>query len=663
MNTKALDAVALSIRSLSMDAIEAAKSGHPGLPMGMAEFGALLFGEILTHNPQDPAWMNRDRFVLSAGHGSMFLYSLLHLSGYDLPLSEVKRFRQVGSLTPGHPEFGHTAGVETTTGPLGQGLANAVGFALGERHLAARLNTPEFPVIDHYTYVLAGDGCMMEGLTSEAASFAGHQGLGKLIVFYDSNRISIEGSTDLAFTEDVAGRYRAFGWQVLEVSAYDYQGMRDAVHQAKSQDSQPSLIILTSTIGKGAPTKAGTAGIHGAPLGAEELSATKKALGIPEDHPFFIHPEALAYFKEKASGWAQAQNAWNIQLAAWKKAHPENAALLEQLGKRGPELLDQVEWPAYKPGDTGATRSTSGKALNALAKVYPGIIGGSADLAPSNNTNLQGFPDMDGSNPGGRNLHFGVREHAMGAISNGLALYGNLRPFCATFLVFTDYMRPAMRLAALMKLPVIYIMTHDSIFVGEDGPTHQPVEHLAVARAIPNMVVLRPGDGDESNLAWIMAMERTNGPVVLSLTRQNLPVYEKPAGWEQDALRGAYILYRGSDNPDICLVATGSEVHIALDAAKRYESANPGKTVRVVSMISRELFLSQDKTWRRAAVPPKSRVMVVEIASSLGWEGFVQDRADLFTLDSFGISGPGSEVAEHFGLDVHSLIRRMEGLS
>ncbi len=663
MNKQYLAAAALSIRSLSMDGVEAAKSGHPGLPLGMAEFGALLYGKILKHNPKDPQWLNRDRFILSAGHGSMFIYSLLHLSGYDLPLEELKNFRQIGSLTPGHPEYGHTVGVETTTGPLGQGIANAVGIALAEQMAAARLNTPDNEIIDHHTYFLAGDGCMMEGISSEASSLAGHLQLGKLIGFYDSNHISIEGHTDIAFTENVGKRYAAYGWQVLYGDAYDFDGMDALVKEAKAETKKPSLIILTSTIGKGSPNKEGTHDVHGAPLGSEEIALTRKNLGLNEDQSFFVHPDAVALFARRQEELDVQYKAWKSGFDAWKNQEPEKAKLLSQMTTPGSKVVETIPWPEYTVGESLATRSASGKALNAIAAAYPGLIGGSADLAPSNNTAIKNGGSVAPGAFGNRILHFGVREHAMAAITNGLALYGLFRPFCATFLVFADYMRGSMRLSSLMNLPVIYVLTHDSIFVGEDGPTHQPIEHLASLRIIPGMTVLRPGDAEETNLAWSIAMTNT-GPTCLALTRQNLKVYEKPQGWQTDAAKGAYVVVPGTTNPgaapDITLVATGSEVNLALDARSAYLEKNPGKTVRVVSMISRETFLKQERSWQASIVPTASRRIVVEIAVSSGWEGFVSDPGDLFCLDSFGASGPGAKVAAHFGRDVPGLIKLLE---
>ena len=656
MDNHALEAIALSVRTLSMDAVEKANSGHPGLPMGVAELGALLYGEILNHNPEDPDWAGRDRFVLSAGHGSMFLYSLLHLAGYDLPLEELKKFRQVGSKTPGHPEYGHTVGVETTTGPLGQGVANGVGLAIAEQMMAARFNTKDHAIIDNYTYVLAGDGCLMEGISSEASSFAGHLGLGKLIMFYDSNKISIEGSTELAFTEDVAARYRAYGWQVLESDAYDVDGIRKLVGSAKAETGKPTLIILKSLIGKGSPNKAGTHGVHGSALGEEESKAAKRQLGVDEDSQFYIDPAATAYFAEYKKELSDRYRRWKNDFDAWSKANPGLfAQWQETVNGDLTDLLKDAALPEYSVGDKIATRKASGAALQSLAKLLPNLVGGSADLAPSNNTAMPDYGDFSIAHPEGRTLHFGVREHAMGAVSNGIALYGGLRPFCATFLVFTDYMRPAMRLSALMNIPVVYILTHDSIFLGEDGPTHQPIEQLAALRAIPNMRVLRPADGEETNEAWLMSLEH-DGPSSLALTRQGLPTLDKAdKSWRRNMRKGGYVVTDTDGEPEVVLVATGSEVSMAVDAAKRSK-----KKVRVVSVISRELFLSQDEGFRNGIVPPAAKVIVAEAGICQGWEIFGGAEAEHHCLHGFGASGPGDAVAEFFGLTVEGLVKKID---
>ncbi len=639
-----------------MDAIQKANSGHPGMPMGCAEIGALLYGEILNHYAGDALWPNRDRFVLSAGHGSMFLYSLLHLSGYKVTLDDIKNFRQIGSKTPGHPEYGHTEGVETTTGPLGQGIGNAVGLAVAEAMVAGKFNTREHTIVDHYTYALAGDGCMMEGIASEAASLAGHLGLGKLIVFYDSNSITIEGNTGITFTEDVAKRFEAYGWQALSGDAYDFTAIMKLVEKAKAEKAKPSLIILKSVIGKGAPTKQGSHETHGAPLGADEIKAAKKAMGVPETAEFFVHPDALSYFAAQREKGKKACDEWKKTFDAWAKTNPALKKEWDLWHAKDP-AVDGLALPEFKTGDSVATRSAGGKVLQAVAKAVPNLVGGSADLGPSNNTAMPEYGDFSLKNPTGRTFHFGVREHAMGAVCNGMALYGALRPFCATFLVFSDYMKPAIRLAALMKIPAIYIFTHDSIFVGEDGPTHQPIEHLAALRIIPNLVVLRPGDAQETAAAWETALRRTDGPTALVLTRQNLEVYPKAdPDWKDSFRRGAYVVRDPGGAPDTIVLATGSEVSLAVKAA---EAA--GGKVRVVSMPSRELFMAQDKAYREKVLPPDIRTIVAEVGVSYGWEGFVRSRDDLFTIDTFGMSGPGPKVAEALHRDGKSLEKLIKG--
>ena len=655
MNLTALTAVANSVRSLSIDAVEKAKSGHPGLPMGCAELGAWLYGEQLAHWPQDPHWINRDRFVLSAGHGCMLLYSMLHLSGYDLSLDDVRGFRQLGSRTPGHPEWGVTPGVEATGGPLGQGLSNAVGMAIAERILAAKFNTPTRTVIDHHVYVLASDGDMMEGVASEASSLAGHLGLGKLIVFYDSNHITIEGSTDLAFSENVLTRYEGYGWRTFSGSMYDLDGIASMVDQAKNAGDRPTIIRLTSIIGKGAPTKAGTAKVHGEALGPEEAAGAKKAIGVPEGCQFYVFPEAQAYFKEKQPAWKARYELWKKTLEAWKS---ENPALAKEWEKAfSPDAdLSAVAMPAFKVGDNLATRAAGGQVLNAIAKAMPSLIGGSADLAPSNSTNLKDMGDFGKTNPLGRNFHFGIREHGMAAICNGIAYHGGLRPFCATFMVFSDYMRAAMRVAAIAKLPVIYVLTHDSVFVGEDGPTHEPVEHLAALRAIPNLRVLRPGDAEETEMAWRMAIARKDGPTTLALTRQGIAVYAKAdPDWRATILRGAYVAKDCAGTPDVVIIATGSEVSAALQAA----AALTDRKVRVVSMISRELFSAQPADFRASLVPAAAKKVVFEAGISQGWKSPFDDSTLVVGIDRFGESGPYQKVAEHLGITAASLEKRI----
>lgn len=655
MNTSAIAAVANSVRSLAIDAVEKAKSGHPGLPMGCAELGALLYGELLSHWPQDPLWINRDRFVLSAGHGCMLLYSLLHLSGYDLTLDDIRSFRQLGSRTPGHPEWGVTPGVEATGGPLGQGISNAVGMAIAERMLAARFNTTAHTVIDHRTWVLASDGDMMEGVASESASLAGHLGLGKLIVFYDSNRITIEGSTDLAFSENVLKRFEGYGWHTQTGSMYDLDGIMSMVDKAVAAADRPSIIELKSIIGKGAPTRAGTAKAHGEPLGSEESAGAKKAIGVPEGSSFYVFPEAQSYFKEKQPAWKARYEQWGKTLAAWKTANPVLAEEWDSFFS-GRADLSAVTMPAFKQGESLATRAASGQVLNAIAKGVPNLIGGSADLAPSNSTNLKDMGDFSKANVQGRNFHFGIREHGMAAICNGIAYHGGLRPFCATFMVFSDYLRPALRVAAIAKLPVIYVLTHDSVFVGEDGPTHEPVEHLAALRAIPNVMVLRPGDAEETEMAWRMAMERRDGPTVLALTRQGLPVYPKAdAGWRSSILNGAYVVKDSAGAPDLVILATGSEVSVALQAA----ASLTDHRVRVISVLSRELFAAQPREARRRLVPPGVKRVVFEAGVTFGWKGPLDDDTLTVGIDRFGESGPYQKIAEHLGITAGALEKKI----
>jgi transketolase len=653
MDTKALEKTALSVRALAMDAIQKANSGHPGVVLGAAELGALLYGEILRHDPEDSKWPDRDRFILSAGHGSMFLYSLLYLAGYrGITLEDIKSFRQVGSHAAGHPEYGLVEGIEMTTGPLGQGFATAVGMAIAETMLAARFNTPRRTIVDHYTYVLSGDGCLMEGVSSEASSLAAHLGLGKLIVFYDSNKITIDGSTDLAFTEDTAKRYEAYGWQVLKGSMYDFEGIAGLVSQAKAETKKPSLIILTSIIGKGAPTKQNTADIHGAPLGAEELAAAKKALGIPED--FYVAPEAQAFFKTKQGEWKKTREKWLAEFNAWASENPDKKKAWDAFysGKAAPAAL-----PAYAAGDKIATRTAGNKALAAEAAANPSLVGGSADLKGPNAVGLPNTSPFTASDRLGRYIHFGIREFAMAAIANGIQLHGGLRSFCSTFMVFSDYLRPALRLSALMKQPVIYVLTHDSIYVGEDGPTHQPVEHLASLRVMPNLQLLRPADAEETSEAWAMAMERLDGPTVLALTRQNTVVFPKAdPDWKHTIRTGAYIVQK-AETPDLVLIASGSEVNLALDAAK-LASEKSGKKIQVVSMISRELFETQSESIQNAIVPPGVRTICCEAGVRSGWERWAKP-GDIFSIDRFGESGPAGKVAEYLGFTAAALAEKI----
>ena len=648
-----------TIRTLAMDAVQKADSGHPGLPMGMADVAYVLWTRFLKHNPTDPAWPNRDRFVLSAGHGSMLLYSLLHLTGYDLPLEELESFRQWGSRTPGHPEYGLTPGVEATAGPLGQGFANGVGMAIAERFLAATFNRPGCPIFDHTTYAIVSDGDLMEGVSHEAASLAAHLGLGKLVYLYDDNEISIEGSTDLAFTEDVPARFRAYGWHVQEVGGYDLEEIGAAIHTAQQETERPSLIVCHTHIGYGSPHKQDTAEAHGAPLGEEEVRLTKEALGWPPDAHFFVPDEALAVFRQAVERGRQAQAQWHETFEHYRAAFPDEAALLEALwaGKLPEGWTDAL--PRFSPNDGSlATRNASGAVLNALARVLPTLIGGSADLAPSTNTLLKGYADFQRATPAGRNLHFGVREHAMGSILNGMALHGGILPYGATFMVFSDYMRPPVRLAAMMHLPVVYVWTHDTVWLGEDGPTHQPVEHLAALRAIPNLVIIRPADANETAAAWRVALERRDGPTGLALTRQKVPVlFETNRDAAQTVARGAYVLADSSGIPGVLLIASGSEVHLAL--AARDVLAQRGIAVRVVSMPSWELFEAQPASYREAVLPPQVTArLAIEAGVTQGWERYAGPAGDVIGLEHFGASAPYKVLMDKFGFTAQAVVER-----
>lgn len=657
MNVPALEKVALSIRSLSMDAIQKAKSGHPGLPLGCAELAAVLYGEILNHNPKNATWLNRDRFVLSAGHGSMLLYSILHLSGYDVSLDDIKDFRQLGSKCPGHPEYGVTPGVECTTGPLGQGIAMATGMALAETMLAAKFNTENHKIVDHYTYALVGEGCLMEGVSSEASSFAGTNKLGKLIVFYDENKITIDGGTDSVFAEDVQKRYEAYGWQVLRGSMYNIEEIAKLVESAKA-DERPSLIILKSAIGKGAPTVEGKSAAHGAPIGEEGVAEAKKNLGLNPEETFFVAKEAYDYFAEKQAGFAAKEESWNKVFDAWAKENPELLKLWNayQNGEAIKEITEDM-YPTFQIGDKIATRAAAGKTLTALTEAYPSMVGGSADLAGPNAIK---FPAGAGvyspETRDGRYIHFGIREFAMSCICNGMALHGGLKPFCGTFLVFADYLRPALRLSSLMNLPVVYVLTHDSIFVGEDGPTHQPIELVASLRSIPGVQVLRPADAEEAVEAWKIVKDVKDHPVCICLSRQNLPVFEKEdPDWKNTIKTGAYIAKKSSDTPDVTVIATGSEVSLAIEAAKLSK-----KNVRVVSVLDKAAFEAQPEVLINTIIGSAKKVVVAEAGISQGWEGFATSKNDLFTINRFGTSAPGDVVAKALGLTAENLLKIIE---
>ena len=652
-----------TIRTLSIDAVQAASSGHPGAPMGAAPMAYVLWTRHLRHNPADPAWPDRDRFVLSAGHASMLLYSLLYLTGYDLPLDEIKNFRQWGSKTPGHPEHGLTPGVETTTGPLGSGVANAVGMAIAERMLAARFNRDGHTIVDHRTYAYVSDGDLMEGIASEACSLAGTLGLGKLIFLYDDNEISIEGSTDLAFQEDVGERFRAYGWHVQHVDGDDLDAIDAAISAARDAADRPSIIVTATEIAHGSPNKAGSAAAHGAALGEEEVRLTKEVYGWPTEPAFHVPEESLAEFRVALEQGAARQGAWQERFDAYARAFPEEAAEWRR-GVAG-DLPDgwEAHLPAFSPDDGSmATRAASGKVLNALAPVIPNLVGGSGDLAPSNNTYLGAYGDFARGAWEGRNLRFGVREHAMGGVVNGIAVHGGVIPYGGTFLAFSDWMRGAIRLGAIMGCHSIYVFTHDSIGVGEDGPTHQPVEQLLALRAIPGLTVIRPADANETAAAWKVALERRSGPTLLALTRQGVPTIADGDRVREGVPRGAYILDDApGGSPDIILIATGSEVPLARDVA----SALAAKDIaaRVVSMPSWELFAEQPQSYRDEVLPPgvTSR-LAIEAGTSLGWERYVGSDGEVAGIDRFGASAPGKIMMEQYGFTAEAITQRAANL-
>jgi len=665
-----------AIRMLSVDAVEKAKSGHPGAPMGLAPTAYLLWTRFMKYNPRNPSWPDRDRFVLSAGHGSMLLYSMLYLTGYDVPLDQIKQFRQWGSLTPGHPERELTPGVETTTGPLGQGFGNGVGMAIAEAYLAARYNRPGFEVVSHFTYGIVSDGDLMEGVASEAASLAGHLKLGKLIYLYDNNHISLAASTDLTFTEDCAKRFEAYGWHTQAVEdGNDLEALDRALRAARTETARPSLILVRTHIGFGSPGKQDTFEAHGAPLGEEEVKLTKQKLGWPAEPPFFIPDEALAHFRESVTKGQRAEAEWKERFSAYVRKFPAVAGELEQ-ALRGELPAGWEESIPDFPADAKglATRVASGKVLNAIAPKLPTLIGGSADLNPSTHTVLQKlgdfespertFADSQGSAGGGfsyagRNLHFGVREHGMGAACNGMAAHGGIIPFESTFLIFSDYMRPSIRLAALMELGVIYVFTHDSIGLGEDGPTHQPIEQLAALRAIPRLVVIRPGDANETAVAWRVAIETRDRPVALALTRQNVPTLDRTQFAAADGLRrGAYVLADPPDGrPDLVLIGTGSEVSLAVAAREKLSERKI--QARVVSMPSWELFDLQPREYRDSVLPASiKRRVAVEAALPQGWHRYVGDGGDVIGIERFGASAPGNVVMEKLGFTVNHVVER-----
>jgi transketolase len=662
MTDAALDQLCVNtIRTLSIDAVQKANSGHPGMPMGMADAAYVLWTQFLRHNPKNPDWFNRDRFVLSAGHGSMLLYSLLHLTGYDLPLEQLKQFRQWDSLTPGHPEYGLTPGVETTTGPLGQGFANGVGMAIAEAFLAATFNRDGHEIVNHYIYAIVSDGDLMEGISHEAASLAGHMRLGKLIYLYDDNNISIDGSTELAFTEDRMKRFEAYNWHVQQIDGHDREAVANAISAAQAVTDKPSIIACRTTIGYGSPNKANSHEAHGTPLGADEVKLTKQAYGWDPDKTFYIPDEALAHFRQAVEQGAQWEAEWKEKLAAYSKAHPAEADQFRAaLSGELPDGWDEA-LPIFRPDPKGlATRAASGQTLNAIAPVIPNLIGGSADLAPSNNTFLKGYPVFANESYAGRNFHFGVREHGMMSMLNGMALHGGVIPYGGTFLIFSDYCRPALRLAALSHIPAIYVFTHDSIGLGEDGPTHQPVEHLAALRAIPNMTVIRPADANETAQAWKVALEKRDGPVALILSRQNLPIYDRSnMGDAANLSRGAYVLL-DSDRiyPDVLLIATGSEVQFAVEAHAKL--AEQRISAHVISMPSWELFERQSEEYKDFVLPPSVKARVaIEAAVPMGWKRWVGPSGVVIGLERFGASAPYKTIYEHLGFTTDNVVLRV----
>ncbi len=635
-----------TIRILAAEGVQKANSGHPGMPMGMADVAMILWTEFLIHNPNEPKWINRDRFVLSAGHGSMLLYSLLHLSGYDCTLDDLKSFRQWNSRTPGHPEYGLLPGVETSTGPLGQGFGNGVGMAIASKMMSARFGDELFG--NHYIYGIVSDGDLMEGISHEAASVAGHLKLGNIIYFYDDNSITIEGKTDLTFSENVGKRFEGYGWHVLNIDAYDHEGIRKAILSARNEKEKPTIIITKSHIGFGSPNKVDTAEVHGSPLGKDELAAAKKNLDWNYEQEFYVPDEVKNVFETRKNELIKIYKDWNTKLETWKKSYPEKSELLNKyLSNWLPENLEEELLNAV-PKDSNATRSLSSKVIQKIAQNIPNFIGGSADLAPSTNTFMNGFDAISPGKFSGRNFHFGIREHAMGSILNGIMLYGGFKAFGATFFVFSDYMRPAIRLAAIMELPVIYVFTHDSIFVGEDGPTHQPVEHLAVLRAIPHVTVIRPADGLETAMAWAYALRNQKNPVALILTRQKIDNIERNVEFQSEQfLKGAYIISEESDGKiDFVITASGSELPVAVEAKKKLEK---DFNIRVVSIPSREIFERQSQQYKAEIFPKDVPVVVIEAASMNGWGDLFRQKLLTIGMTRFGASAPYKTLAEKFG--------------
>ncbi|MEH7547438.1 transketolase [Neobacillus vireti] len=650
-----------TIRTLSIDAINNANSGHPGLPMGAAPMAYALWAHHLNHNSANAKWFNRDRFILSAGHGSSLLYSLLHLAGYNVSLEDLKSFRKLNSKTPGHPEFGHTEGVEATTGPLGQGIANAVGMAMAEAHLAAKFNQDGYPVIDHYTYALVGDGDLMEGISYEAMSMAGHMKLGKLIALYDSNDISLDGELNLSFSENIQKRTESAHWQYLRVEdGNDVAEISKAITLAKQNTNQPTLIEIRTTIGYGSPKVAGTNKAHGNPLGAEEARATKQAYGWHYEEDFFVPEEVKAHFEElKQRGISQEQQ-WNALFQSYQETYPELAKELQH-AITGEVLFNTEDILTFDTGKTISTRVASGEAINHFVKSVPSIFGGSADLSHSTMTDIKENAAFAVESFSGRNIYFGVREHAMGAAGNGLALHGGVKPFVSTFFVFNDYLRPSIRLAALQKLPVTYVFTHDSIAVGEDGPTHEPIEQLASLRAIPGLTVIRPSDANETASAWAYALQQIDGPVALVLSRQNLPVFQETQANLDNLSKGAYVLTQTNDQPEVILISTGSEVSLAINAKAELEKENV--SVRVVAMPSWELFDRQPKEYKELVFPASiTKRVALEMGISLGWERYVGSEGKVLCIETFGASGTGTAVMELFGFTTENVVRTAKSL-
>ena len=653
--------IANTIRGLSMDGVAAANSGHPGMPLGMADVCAVLWSEFLQHNPKNPKWSNRDRFVLSAGHGSMLIYSLLHLYGYGLPMEELKNFRQWGSKTPGHPENFVTEGVETTTGPLGQGIANGVGFALAEASLAGRFNKENHKIVDHYTFVVAGDGCLQEGISHEACAFAGHNKLGKLILLYDSNNITIDGPTHLSYSENVEKRFEAYGWQVIKIDGHNYDEIRNAITKAKAETEKPSIVICTTQIGFGSPNRAGTSKAHGEPFPADEIVLTKEKLGLPTDQSFFVPSEIANLGQESQEKGAKAEQEWKTLFEEYKKSNADLATTFEKIMK-GKIDAKAFEIPAFSSEKAIATRSASGTVLNHLAQHIPSLMGGSADLTPSNNTLPAGEESYSPENLQGRYIRYGVREHGMAGIMNGLALHGGVLPYGGTFFVFSDYMRPAMRMSAIMEQQVVYVLTHDSIGLGEDGPTHQPEAHLWAYRMIPNMTLVRPMDANETAEAWKIALKNTEGPTCLVLTRQNLPVYDRAQlGWAkaEETAKGGYVLCEDKDFKTI-IIATGSEVELAVEAKKQLNEKGIG--VRIVSMPCTNIFNAQSAEYKESVLPKIITQRVsVEAGSTQGWYQYIGLEGKAIGLDRFGASAPYKTLYKEFGITTEAVVEAVLG--